>query len=152
MSNENVEVVRRAYEHFNSTGEIDYSLLDAEIVYDASRLTFDAHVYNGHDGIRDLLSRMREQWASIRLEPREFIDAGDDVLVAVRFVGVGRRSGAEAAANTVQVWTVHSGKAVRQVTFQTMADALEAIGSSGSGGGNPAGDSRPGPAAGGAGQ
>jgi ketosteroid isomerase-like protein len=128
MSRETVEVIRRAYERFNRTGELDYSLLDPEIVYDASRLTFDAQVYHGHAGLRQLLSRMREQWASMRLEPQELIDAGDDVLASVRFVGVGRRSGVEAAANTAQLWTVRSGKAVRQVTFQTMAEALEAIG------------------------
>jgi hypothetical protein len=41
MSQENVEIVRRGYEHFNRCGEIDYSVLDPEIVYDLSRRTFD---------------------------------------------------------------------------------------------------------------
>jgi ketosteroid isomerase-like protein len=128
MSEENVEIVRRGYEHFNRTGEPDYSDFDPEIVYDVSRRTFDPLVYHGHEGVREFLTLIREQWAAMRLEPQEFVDAGDKVVVSVRLVGVGKESGVETTANAAHLWTFRGGKIVRQTVFQTMDEALEAAG------------------------
>jgi ketosteroid isomerase-like protein len=128
MSQENVEAVRRGYEHFNRTGELDFSVLDPEVVYDVSSRTFDASVYHGHEGVREFLALIREQWATMRLEPQEFVDAGDSVVVSVRLVGVGKESGVETTANSAHLWTLRGGKIVRQTTFQTMSEALEAAG------------------------
>jgi ketosteroid isomerase-like protein len=128
MSEENVGIVRRGYEHFNRTGEPDYSDFDPEIVYDVSRRTFDPLVYHGHEGVREFLTLIREQWAAMRLEPQEFVDAGDKVVVSVRLVGVGKESGVETTANAAHLWTFRGGKIVRQTVFQTMDEALEAAG------------------------
>ena len=128
MSQENVEIVRRGYEHYNRTGEADYSVLDPEVVYDVSRRTFDPIVYHGHDGVREFLALIREQWASMRLEPQDFVDAGDSVVVSIRLVGVGKESGIETTANAAHLWTFRGGMIVRQTTFQTMDEALEAAG------------------------
>ena len=128
MSQENVEIIRRGYEHYNRTGEPDYSVLDPEVVYDVSTRTFDPFVYHGHEGVREFLALIREQWATFRLEPQEFVDAGDSVVVSVRLVGVGKESGVETTANAAHLWTLRRGKIVRQTTFQTMSEALEAAG------------------------
>jgi ketosteroid isomerase-like protein len=128
MSQENVEIVWRGYEHYNRTGEPDYSVLDPEVVYDVSRRTFDPIVYHGHEGVREFLALIREQWATMRLEPQDFVDAGDKVVVSVRLVGVGKESGVETTANAAHVWTFRDGRIVRQTTFQTMPEALEAAG------------------------
>ena len=128
MSQENVEIVRRGYEHFNRTGEVDYSGLDPEVVYDVSRRTFDPLVYRGHEGVREFVALIREQWASMRLEPQKFVDVGNQVVVSIRLVGVGKESGVETTANAAHVWTFRGGKVVRQTTFQTMDEALAAAG------------------------
>jgi uncharacterized protein len=128
MSQENVEIVRRGYEHFNRTGEVDLSDLDPEILYDVSRRTFDPLVYHGHEGVQEFVALLREQWASMRLEPQEFVDAGDKVVVSLRLVGVGKESGVETTANTAHLLTFRDGKIVRQTVFQTMDDALKAAG------------------------
>jgi ketosteroid isomerase-like protein len=128
MSQENVEIVGRGYAHYNRTGEPDYSVFDPEIVYDVSRRTFDPLVYHGHQGVREFVALMRQQWATMRLEPQEFVDAGDRVVVSIRLIGVGRESGAETTANAAHVWTFRDGKIVRQTVFQTMDEALEAAG------------------------
>jgi ketosteroid isomerase-like protein len=128
MSQENVEIVRRGYEHYNRTGEPDYSVLDPDIVYDVSRRTFDPTVYHGLDGVREFVALIREQWVTMRLEPQDCVDAGDSVVVSVRLVGVGKESGAETTANAAHVWTFRDGKVVRQTTFQAMDEALEAAG------------------------
>jgi ketosteroid isomerase-like protein len=64
-------------------------------VYDVSRRTFDSNVYRGHEGVRRFASLIREQWATLRIEPKEFRAAGNEVVVSVRLVGVGRTSGVE---------------------------------------------------------
>jgi ketosteroid isomerase-like protein len=128
MSQENVEIVRRGYDHFNRTGEPDYDVLDPEVVYDVSRRTFDPLVYHGHEGVRQFVTLIRKQWAAMRLEPLDFVDAGDTVVVSVRLVGVGKASGVETKSNAAHVWTFRDGKIVRQTTFQTMDEALEAAG------------------------
>jgi ketosteroid isomerase-like protein len=128
MAQENVEMVWRGYEHFNRSGEVDYSVLDPEIVYDLSRRTFDPLVFHGHEGVREFLRLVREQWGSRRMEPQDLIDAGDRVVASVRLVGVGRQSGVETTANAAHVWTFRDGKIVRLTVFQTMEEAFEALG------------------------
>jgi ketosteroid isomerase-like protein len=128
MSQENVEIVRRGYDHYNRTGEAEYDVLDPEVVYDVSRRTFDPRVYHGHQGVREFLALIREQWASMRLEPQDFVDSEDTVAVSIRLVGVGKESGVETTADAAHVWTFRDGKIIRQTTFQTMAEALEAAG------------------------
>ena len=128
MSQEKVEIVRRGYEHYQRTGEPDYSAFDPEIVYDVTRRTFDPGVHYGHEGVRKAMSRFAEQWKTMQIEPRDFVDGGDDVIVSIRLVGVGRESGVETTANAAHVWTFRGGKIVRHTTFQTMAAGLEAAG------------------------
>ena len=128
MSQENVEIVRRGYDHYNRTGEAEYDVLDPEVVYDVSRRTFDPRVYHGHQGVREFVALIREQWATMRLEPQDFVDSEDTVVVSIRLVGVGKESGVETTADAAHVWTFRDGKIIRQTTFQTMAEALEAAG------------------------
>src|SRR5215213_11494846 len=120
-------MVRRAYEHFNRSGEVDFSVLDPEVVYDLSRRTFDPLVFRGHEGVGDFLRLVREQWESRRMEPQDLIDAGDKVVASVRLVGVGRQSGVETTAHAAHVWTFRKGRIVRLTVFQTTEEALEAV-------------------------
>ena len=129
MSQENVTALRRAYDFYNQTGEPDYSLLDPEIEYDVSRRVFDPAVYRGHEGVRQFVRLIQEQWESMRMEPQDFILAGEDLIVVpVRLVGTGRRGGVETTSNAAHVWTFRDGKVIRQTTFQTKDEALEAVG------------------------
>ena len=129
MSKENVETLRNGYLAFNKGDfETVIGLCDPDVEYDLSRRTFDPGVYRGHDGLRENLSLMADQWATMRQEPQDFIVAGDSVVVPIRFVGVGKQSGVETTANAAHVWEFRDGKVVRQTTFQTLDEALEAAG------------------------
>jgi ketosteroid isomerase-like protein len=129
MSQENVEVLRKGYLALNNGDfEAAIALLDPDVELDVTRRTFDPDFYRGHQGVRENLSLIMEQWATIRFEPEDFIVAGDDVVVPVRFTGVGKQSGVETTASATHVWTFRNGKIVRQTTFQTLTEALEAAG------------------------
>ena len=46
-----------------------------------SERVFNPAVYEGHDGIRRFVAELDEVWDEFRIEPVEFIDAGDAVVV-----------------------------------------------------------------------
>jgi ketosteroid isomerase-like protein len=63
------------------------------------------------------------------LEVEELIDAGDQVLVLIRFGGRGKMSGAEVEALVWNVWTFRAGEPVRWTYFgEDQTGALEAAG------------------------
>jgi ketosteroid isomerase-like protein len=128
MSQQNVEVVRRAFESFNRTGEFDLSVVDPEVVFDNSNAMLDAAEYRGHEGMREYLSLLRGMWQRQRIEPLELIPVGDDrVIVPMKMVMVGRDE-IETVAHAANLFTVREGRITHVKAFQGKADALEAVG------------------------
>ena len=68
MSEENVEIVRRALDRFSETGEPDWDLYDADLVWTTRPDGVAQYTYRGLDGLRSGLGEMREAWAEIRGE------------------------------------------------------------------------------------
>jgi len=128
MSQENVDIVRRFFEHFSRTGETDLSLIDPDAVFDNSNAMLDAAVYRGHDGARTFLSLLQEMWQGMRFEPQEFIPVGEDqVIVPFRMVMRGRDE-IETVAHSATLYTFSEGKITHAKAFQSKAEALEAVG------------------------
>jgi ketosteroid isomerase-like protein len=132
MSQENMEIARRAIEEFNqqfnSKEKLNLDFLAPDVTLDNSNAAFDDVVFRGHDGMREYMSLLREMWTRQQLEPREFIPVGEDqVIVAFRLVSVGR-DGVETVAHAAVVVTVREGKIAHMKAFQSRADALEAVG------------------------
>jgi ketosteroid isomerase-like protein len=133
MSQENVEIVQRAYKVFDDAGfsgaaGLDLGAFDADIEVDTSKRTFDVDVFRGHDGLREFLSLQRGMWKRRRLEPQEFISVDEDrVVVATRIVGVGRNE-VKIVAHAASVWTLHAGKITHVKFCQDKGEALEAVG------------------------
>jgi ketosteroid isomerase-like protein len=131
MSQENVEIVRRAYTAFND-GDLGTALgfFDPDIEWNASDVFFDQpRTYRGRlawqeEFLRDLM----EVFAGYRADLEELIDAGDRVVAVVRVGGPGRRSGASATARVGHVLTFSDGKLVRFTEFKEPREALEAAG------------------------
>jgi ketosteroid isomerase-like protein len=65
------------------------------------------------------------------VKPQEYIDAGDHVVVPIRFGGRARHSGLEVAFEVVHVLTSRDGKWTRVDMYQTKVEALAAVGCSG---------------------
>ena len=133
MSQENVEIVRRGYKVFDDAGfsgaaGLDLGAFDADIEVDTSKRPFDAHVFRGHDGLREFLSLQRGMWKRRRLEPQEFVSVNEGrVVVATRIASVGR-NGVKITSHAASVWTLHAGKITHVKFFQDKGEALEAAG------------------------
>jgi ketosteroid isomerase-like protein len=131
MSQENVELVRSLYEGGGNRGRL-LALAHPDIVVDATRRVFNPTTHVGTDGLRRMFAEADEVWEEFRVEPLEFVDAGDRVVVVVRVVGKGKGSGAEARQHSAQIWVLRDGLVVRwEVGYADRDEALEAAGVSG---------------------
>ena len=96
MSEENVEIVRRAVEAFEREG-LDGSLrhYDPEIEWSTTEgASIEAATYRGHEGVRRYFGHLDDEFDDLRFEVQELIEAGDQVILTVRAGGRGKTSGA----------------------------------------------------------
>jgi uncharacterized protein len=129
MSQENVEVVRLAYERLNE-GDIDglVELCDADFELDMSARVLNPKMYRGHAGIRRFYREVREVWEEYRWEPQRLVPVADRVVVLLHAHGRGRGSGLEIARDAAMVWTLREGRATSLCFYRDQAEALEAAG------------------------
>jgi hypothetical protein len=132
MSQENVEVVRRAFESF-ARGDVEaaLSIYDPDVEWQTAADEPDTQVYRGADGIRRLISSWAELWEAgfeAAAEPQDFIDAGEHVIVPVHTRTRGRGSGVEVEIWETYLLTFSEGKVIRVCEFRTKEQALEAAG------------------------
>jgi ketosteroid isomerase-like protein len=132
MSQENVELVREAFESFLG-GDLGKAtqLVDPEVEFhgtvgglEEGRVAYGLpHAVRTFWGEEDL-----EAWDERHLEAEEFIDAGDDVVVLLHEYRRGRRSGIELETDTAVVCEVNGGRVVRIQGYMERNEALEAAG------------------------
>lgn len=134
MSHENVEIARRGYEALNNaykTGEFMPAIESTstpDVVLKTSGSFPETGEYHGHDGMRAFIANQAEVFEEMSIQPEEIIDAGDRLVVPLRFGGKARHSGIETHFSVVHVWTIRDGKAARLDMYRSKAEALEAVG------------------------
>jgi ketosteroid isomerase-like protein len=132
MSQENVNIVRRGYELFsegNLEGVTDL-ILDEAVLPDAGGLGVGdtaAGTRRGPEGFLQGAQDALDAFEEYRVEPQDFIDAGDAVVVPVRISGRGKASGAMLEVRLVHLWVLRNGKAIRNEIYRTTAEALAAV-------------------------
>ena len=127
MSQENVEIVKANIDAYNRE-DWDAFFKDAAPGFelDFSRAFGPWRGVFGPDQARRVVLEMREAWESARVEPHEFIEAGD--LVVVPLTGhVKGRGGIEVVSSAAFVWTIRNGAIERVTMYQEKEEALEAV-------------------------
>jgi ketosteroid isomerase-like protein len=119
MSEENVEVVRVAFERFRSPEFFD--LFAPDIEWTVRRDLPDAGVYHGHDGMREVIARFDEVLDDIWIEPVELIAVDkEQVVVPLRWGGRGKGSGVDfEERRETWLFTVRDGRIARIREFAT---------------------------------
>jgi uncharacterized protein len=129
MSQENVEIVRRAYVAFND-GNLDAVLaaMDPDIEWNASDVFFDfPRTYRGRQAWQEeFLRDLMQIFETYRSEPERLLDAGGEVVAVVWVGGRGRRSGADAMARVAHLFAFRDGKIVRFTELRDVDAALDA--------------------------
>lgn len=131
MSQQNVEVVQRAYEALTrGDAEVLRELAPPEFTVDFSRRLVDPFVLRRDEMLVFFIGQSRETWEGWpAYEPKEVIDAGEFVVALVRTTARGRSSGVEVDALVWNVWTFRDGKPIEFKYFgEDRAAALDAAG------------------------
>src|ERR1700730_7272494 len=114
MSQENVDLVRRGLEAFNSEDmERILAFVDPDFETEVPReLSAEPDAYRGHDGIRRYFESFRDAMDEIRFEPERFWEAGESVVVALRLTARGRQTAILVEQRIAQVWSIRDGRAI----------------------------------------
>jgi ketosteroid isomerase-like protein len=125
MSQENVEAARRCLDAY-CRGDYEEAsrYLAPDVVWEVGQ-ELPAH---GPAAVRDVWRRWDAEWEELETVAEEYIDAGNQLVVIVRYRGRGRISGVEVNDLQFEVHTLRDGKCTRKVEFPTRAEALEAAG------------------------
>jgi|SRR5215218_11271530 len=129
MSEENVEIVRRALEA-QQRGEPWAEFLDPEMEWDFSAFPgLDVPVRGGgREGFLRLMDRYWRAWIGYEAAVQEVIDAGDDVVLVLQETARARGTEIPVERNIHQVVTIREGRATRLRVYGTRQEALEAAG------------------------
>jgi ketosteroid isomerase-like protein len=130
MSQENVEVVRRAWEAWERRDmEALFALYDPAITWE-QRGSPPVGLYHGHVGVGRFFGEWLEPFEAFYAHADEFIAAGNSVVVRLRQGGRGRGSGVEVAMPVVwQVYSIRDGRVIRVLGgLMDRSEALEAAG------------------------
>jgi ketosteroid isomerase-like protein len=129
MSEENVEIVRKAIDTI-SARELPEDLIAPDIQLQNARTAVSDNLYVGYDGLRkwqeDFFGVMDKE---ARLEVEEVIASGEDcVVMTLRLVGQGAKSGAPLELRWQSVFWLREGRVTRSNGYGSRREALEAAG------------------------
>ena len=129
MSQENVEVVRRAYRAW-SEGDLETLIqaCDPGVELHLPEGGLNVGIRRGPEAIRQFLQGLLEVWGDLSAEPEKVFEAGDQVVVFLRVRVRGKGSGVEVEARPAHLITLRADKATRIVVYPDPAKALEAVG------------------------
>ena len=128
MSEENVEIVRRAHQVWNAE-DMDTlrELYDPGIIWRGPDGWLEPGPYAGREAVMGQVEQMRDTWDTDSFELiSELIDVGD--RVAVRFIWRGAGHGPEANIEATGVYTVRKGRIIGIEFFWDHAEALATLG------------------------
>ena len=137
MSQENLEHARQGYAMLSdAVTSGDLRLLrrlveerfDPAVVLKPAGVMPESQEVYGHEGALRYVATQMEVLEAMRVEPQEFIDAGDRVVVPVRIHSRARHTGIDLETDRIHVLTYRGGKVARWEIYATKTDALEAVG------------------------
>ena len=131
VSEENVEICRRAFDAFGTRREVEVGLayVDPEVELRSAIVSgAEGSAFHGHKGVRAWMAESIATWEDMRLEAEEFRDLGDTVLMIGRLYARGRTSGVEIESPIAWLTTLRAGKIIESRGFLDPEEALRAAG------------------------
>ena len=130
MASENVELARRGLEAINR-GDLDavMELVDAEVKAYIPTEMANEGTYRGSAEFRQMVEAWLEPWEEYRVEPHEFVERGDQIVVPLKQSARGRGSGVEVEMEAAFVLSARGGRLVAWRLYADPAEALASVGS-----------------------
>ena len=128
MFQQDVDRLREAYRAFNEGGVGAFlERLAPDFQVSDRNSSPDRETRFGKEGIKQLFDSYMEAFDALRLEPDEFIEAGEEIVVSLHQWVRGKGSGAEVAGRIAHVWTVRGADVMRLRIFGDKEQALETL-------------------------
>jgi ketosteroid isomerase-like protein len=130
VSQENVEILRAAYEWFRVNGTFPAHLVTPDYVWDMSHFHGwpDQQVYEGVQGAEDFFADWGSAWDSWEPAAEGLHDVGDKVVAILRVRGRSKMSATPIAMSMAHVVTFRDGKQARTDNYSDPHEALKAVG------------------------
>ena len=130
MSQENVELVKSFTSLFEAGDRNEWrEYFDPDVVWDTSASNMpSAGIYHGHQGIERFFRDWLGTWKDYEIAHREYIDAGDAVVVVFSQSGTGRGSGVRTERDFFGLYELRESKVVQYRMYESRQEALEAAG------------------------
>jgi ketosteroid isomerase-like protein len=126
MSEENLELIRAGFAAHNR-GDLDalVELYDPDVVFETLLLG----THHGNEAIRVIYEENQKTLSGYDVVPVELIDSGDQVVAVAAVKGVGPASQISMDGDQFAfLFTIKSGRVVREQAFRNKDEALEAAG------------------------
>ena len=131
MSSENVELLRRVVETYNTRdAESFVALCDPEVEVHSVFSDVAGTVYRGHEGVRRMFGDLQDTWDEIRVEPEAYFDLGEHTLLFYALHGWGKHSGADVALPAAGVAKWRHNLFAYWKTYPQREDAQRDLGAS----------------------
>ena len=130
MSQDNVEVAKRAMDAYNRRDLSDYNeMFTADYQWVPGMPgAVEGVGFQGREGVEAYFEELLESWEDSRLVVTSLSDLGERVLVDCVVEGRGRRSGIPFAVQQWIVWDFRGGKISATRAYLDHDDALKAVG------------------------
>ena len=125
MSQENIDVIRRGFEHFEATGEPIWEDF-AETIEIRDHQSPDQGYYVGHGGWKRWIDDWSAAWSEWSIEVEDIREAGDSVLVLIHHTAQGSSSGLDLDSHDGILYGFRDGKVVTVDYYTGREHALEA--------------------------
>jgi uncharacterized protein len=127
VSAENVQVLRNAYDAFaRQDVAAVMAAFDEGIEWQVPESLPFGGTYRGRDGVGEFFGSLPGHFSDLSVEPQEFIDGGDTIVVLVRVAGAGAAGPLD--QTHVHLWRMRGGKATTFTEFGDTARTLAALG------------------------
>ena len=122
------ELLRTAFEDWNrSDWEAALRYIDPDVEWRTAVPLLDLpQLSRGHDGVRAFWQAWTSSWTNIRVEPEEFIPAGDELLVLVRWRATSR-AGIEVDQPVAFRFLIREERVIRFISYWERDAAFEAL-------------------------
>jgi ketosteroid isomerase-like protein len=134
MSQDAVEVARRAFEAFNlafAEGADDlYEVLDPDVEWIPVMAVLEGRTYRGTEEVRRWVADLRQDWAAFEVKPEQFRDLGEGRVLALGSWRAQGRRGAVPLDFPQAGWLlqIRGERVTRLRAYTNRGEALEAAG------------------------
>jgi ketosteroid isomerase-like protein len=127
MSQSDVETLRAGYEAFNRRDWDGMTRLGhPEFELQPADRAVNPGIYRGRETARRFFEDLFEPFDEVEIEPEEFFERGDQIVVFLRARFRPRGSSAFVENRVGHLWTMREGKFARLAIFPKREEALEA--------------------------